>query len=1246
MNTRELRLLCTVVSIFINVTFLRASENINSVSQQEAEQQFLSQSQVGSFEAALTGDNNRLFSIIKSITDLNRPCNSEGETLLHKACYADSSYGVEQLLLHGADVCKQNAHGFNPLHAALERGKVVAVESLLNARAFQKGERAELHARTKKSEEMPLHIATRNELIGPVRLLLNQGVPIDVPNAEGLYPLHLASQKGNDTIIELLLKSTLAPSVRDKQGRTALHHASAKGSLASVEKLVACKAIKIDQVDTTDRQPIHSAASGGHRVLLEYLYNQAKKPGSVASNQTKLLFDATRSGKADCLEFLLDQGINKDLQDDDKNTALHIAVEKQSVQEVELLLKKGSARSVRNTKGMTPFHVACNVGGLDCVRVLLENEAHDDSQDNDGLTPFFHAVLNGHVDLLKTFFQEKIRTKTPAEQLFLNEKFQQVSQQNNPHLLDALITVGAQFTVTGQANWKDKEGNSLAHYAARNDSSLDTLKKLLDSGGIYKDIQGARGYTPLHTAIQCGSLAIVTALVESYKVDKNLRAENNHTVLHIAAANKRKDILEYLIGEKCKCSVFDTDSMGRTPLHSAAESGSEECLQVILDHVSHLRQNDDYCNKTDKDNNTALHVAASKGHKGCVALLLARGAKSECINKKGETPFVIALKNGNNECMKLLLPSPVSDPKYAQRLLMQWIIFGQEEGLAPLKEHDKSLPTADTFEADSLVSFAIADKKQNDKEYQPESTVKFLGDFRTGLNEMVIFLDQPTTDLLRDLPSSAIRKGWTALHWASFLDRGTLVRALLQAGASPLSVDICGESALHIASQYGHELPIESLLNGRHSVNDIRNKQGKAALHYAAQKGKTACLRRLLDAQANPDMLDNQNCSPLHWACEKNHKECAEELLKRGAVQDLRNKRGKTALDLVRSDRVSWETLFKSYPVRNEALSKQEGSGEPDKDITISLASSKTILVPEQTNISTTLASSRAASSSSVKLDLAKPSEQFKAAISQDAHLNLNERSTYLSMLVAEGKIDDLLKVLGQTHYGESINTPDVEGITPLSRAALKGNIQIASALFTSGALITGRDAYHMTPLHYAAQSFKKHMVEFLLENQAEVDAKNDQDYTPLHSVLLATAQIDVGDNPDETAQSFFDALACVRLLLQKGADVNAVSKKGYSPVHIASMQRYKELLEELIKTGKANVHLRAAAGETALSLAAEMNLISHVLLLMNNNAQDERIEQRSFWETKRQQTTDEALSRKNKKPAGNAQNDDDDGDA
>lgn len=116
------------------------------------------------------------------------------------------------------------------------------------------------------------------------------------------------------------------------------------------------------------------------------------------------------------------------------------------------------------------------------------------------------------------------------------------------------------------------------------------------------------------------------------------------------------------------------------------------------------------------------------------------------------------------------------------------------------------------------------------------------------------------------------------------------------------------------------------------------------------------------------------------------------------------------------------------------------------------------------------------------------------------------------------------------------------------------------------------------TPLHAAAAGYRKEIAEQLLNNGATVAAVNRRGATPLHYAsdghLSSRAW-----NPKGQAE--------IALLIRAGADPNALDKSGVAPLHRSVRQRCASAVDSLLRNG-ASVRLKNKSGSTPLHLAVQ----------------------------------------------------------
>jgi Ankyrin repeats (many copies)/Ankyrin repeats (3 copies)/Ankyrin repeat len=164
-----------------------------------------------------------------------------------------------------------------------------------------------------------------------------------------------------------------------------------------------------------------------------------------------------------------------------------------------------------------------------------------------------------------------------------------------------------------------------------------------------------------------------------------------------------------------------------------------------------------------------------------------------------------------------------------------------------------------------------------------------------------------------------------------------------------------------------------------------------------------------------------------------------------------------------------------------------------------------------------------------------------------------------------------------------------------------KGDLNKARSLLQSdpslvGAKTTDKTYQSCSPLHIAIMKGQKDMVELLLNNGADIQAKCFNDITPLHVAAdkgtreLAGLLISQGANVNATTRDLATPLHwaetrdVAELLITKGADLNAVAANLNTPLHAAVFRDNKEVAEVLVTRG-ADVNCPNGGNRSALQL-------------------------------------------------------------
>lgn len=238
---------------------------------------------------------------------------------------------------------------------------------------------------------------------------------------------------------------------------------------------------------------------------------------------------------------------------------------------------------------------------------------------------------------------------------------------------------------------------------------------------------------------------------------------------------------------------------------------------------------------------------------------------------------------------------------------------------------------------------------------------------------------------------------------------------------------------------------------------------------------------------------------------------------------------------------------------------------------------------------------------------------------------------------------------LGQLHVvkyliGEKAD-PDVKDeyqATALMYAAAKGYEKIMACLIKARANLNLRDSQGNTAVMRAVMHWKEKSVQILTDVTANLRRQypKDQHSKKEKPVSLALFNIDMTNQKSKIAQLVNNAkadleienfkgrralhlavigqrvqhvtlsdISILKLLIEKGADIEAKDESGCTPLALAVSSGNVEAVELLIEKG-ANKEAKDRAGRTPLMLAATDQRIEAMMLLIGNGADIEAIDQ------------------------------------
>lgn len=164
----------------------------------------------------------------------------------------------------------------------------------------------------------------------------------------------------------------------------------------------------------------------------------------------------------------------------------------------------------------------------------------------------------------------------------------------------------------------------------------------------------------------------------------------------------------------------------------------------------------------------------------------------------------------------------------------------------------------------------------------------------------------------------------------------------------------------------------------------------------------------------------------------------------------------------------------------------------------------------------------------------------------------------------------------------------------------------MAELLISKGADVHAINGeYNCTPLHFAAGLGAADVVAVLLRNGAEVQVRNSSSETPLHWATMHIVNIDTGFDESGWLRTPERKLETARILVDRGADVNARDTYGRTPLFDATWAG-ADLVSFLLAAG-ADARVRTSDRHTVLHDAARAcdgdKGIDVVLLLLKHGA-------------------------------------------
>ncbi|THX14501.1 ankyrin [Aureobasidium pullulans] len=589
---------------------------------------------------------------------------------------------------------------------------------------------------------------------------------------------------------------------------------------------------------------------------------------------------------------------------------------------------------------------------------------------------------------------------------------------------------------------------------------------------------------------------------------------------------------------------------GQAPIHVAAFAGHLEIVQRLIERGMDINH------RGDKDYSPLLAACVGR-HRNIVEYLLSlEGVEVNRRSRFGKAPLIAASRAGDENICRLLLDKgavinlQANDNDTALTAASE---CGKLSVVQTLLKHGADTEIVGRLGGNALLAAAVC------REGQWAEIIKLLAraganlDAQDAVKDTALHMAAQAgeLDMVRFLVMKKAKvsiqniAGKTALDFACAGNQTKIIEYLLKNGAT-CEPDTSGRTELHEAIDGGCDVDILKLFVSKGvDVNAKDNAGIKGALHLAARRGEHAIMQVLIDAEADMNIKSSSGQTLLHEAARGGSADVVRRFLAYGVDIEARNKDEQTPLAV--------------------ACCESEGS---DDVVRVFLYAGAKVVVGD------------------------------KWGYTPLHRLAGNMRRSAAMMLLENGNVDMTARTNSDLSF--------------LDLAAQSGDYELVRSLLEHGAGIQPEAASKQTPLHLAVMAEKQDkvyaIVERLLEEGCDVNARDDHGCTPLHAYLSLNegkenivqlffsqgADIDVQDNDGDTVLNCLTEFKqpselILRLLLKNGADLNLGNYEGMTPLHNLARSGLASHVRIILEAG-ANSMARDKHNRQPIQYAAKTN--------------------------------------------------------
>ncbi len=353
--------------------------------------------------------------------------------------------------------------------------------------------------------------------------------------------------------------------------------------------------------------------------------------------------------------------------------------------------------------------------------------------------------------------------------------------------------------------------------------------------------------TNVYTAAQYDNMNQLRTLVEQGG-NVNMRDEFGMTPLYQAAINGNAEMARYLIDHGADPNIV-TGIGGMSPLSAAIWMGKTDAVLVLIEKGANVNY------VTPMNKFRPIIYCGAYGNAKMAKALIDAGADVTARDDKGKTAADYARQYKKDEVLAVLSKAgvPISYTGNAAKDIVMAMIAADRDKVRQLVEEGVN-PNSKDKSGKSLLSYAVENKWLE--------VVKLLVEKGADVNE-------------KD------KDGWTLLMNAAFENDTELLKILEAAGVKKSYTGNLREDLLR-AVLFGDREKVRSLIAQGADVNG-RYRYNSPLLNYAAYRNDFQMAELLLDAKADPNVINEKGWGPLAIALTKGGASFGRLMLAHGA---------------------------------------------------------------------------------------------------------------------------------------------------------------------------------------------------------------------------------------------------------------------------------------------------------------------------------------------------------------------------